>query len=131
MADPGTPKILLIDDEADILLLMERRLTKADFLVTCALGGNKGIERLSAESFDAVVCDINMPGGVGAFVVYQHCLDSVRPLPAFLFMSGFGDDSPEMEHAAALKVQGVFHKPLNAKALIQRLREVLAQLPKA
>lgn len=60
------PRVLVADDEAKILALMERILVAAGYEVVCASDGQEAIELIELAPVDAVVSDISMPrlGGI-------------------------------------------------------------------
>ena len=54
-------KILLIDDEENILMLYEHELLDEGYQVLLANNAREGIEKLKQESIDLVILDIRMP----------------------------------------------------------------------
>jgi DNA-binding NtrC family response regulator len=54
-------KILLIDDEENLLLLYEQELKDEGYAVTAVSDAREGIEHVKRERFDIVVLDIRMP----------------------------------------------------------------------
>jgi DNA-binding response OmpR family regulator len=62
-------RILVVDDEQDILLLLQRRLESAGYDVTTAATGSEGLEKARKESPDLIVLDLMLPGLDG----YQIC----------------------------------------------------------
>ena len=53
-------RILVIDDDTDICILLDRFLTKNGYEVDTAHSGSKGIEKFMAGSFDVVLCDFRL-----------------------------------------------------------------------
>jgi two-component system chemotaxis response regulator CheY len=54
-------KILAVDDSSTMRQLVKMTLTRAGFEVVEAEDGSKGLEKATAETFDLVLSDINMP----------------------------------------------------------------------
>jgi DNA-binding NtrC family response regulator len=54
-------KILVVDDERPILLLLKEALTQWGYAVTCAGSATEALELLRSEIFDALITDIRMP----------------------------------------------------------------------
>jgi DNA-binding NtrC family response regulator len=54
-------KILVVDDERPILLLLREALTQWGYQVTCASSATEALELLRTEIFDALIADIRMP----------------------------------------------------------------------
>jgi len=61
-------KILLVDDEADIIEVIQDRLEAYGFSVITAGSGLEALKKLSVEKFDGVFLDVKMPemGGIEA-----------------------------------------------------------------
>lgn len=60
-----TRKILLVDDEEDLLMVMEARLRKMGYDVTVAQSGKEAIQKIASEPFGLVLMDCRMPGMSG------------------------------------------------------------------
>jgi CheY-like chemotaxis protein len=76
---PAAPAVLLIDDEGCIRACVSRILERAGYRVTTAASGREGLERVRAESFAAVICDLRMPGlsGIALFDQIQRAAPSL------------------------------------------------------
>jgi len=59
------PRLLYIDDDADLCRLVRRDLERGGYVVEVAASGPAGLERLRAAAFDAVALDHHMPGQSG------------------------------------------------------------------
>jgi DNA-binding response OmpR family regulator len=55
-------KILIVDDEEDILTLLGNRLAKANYAVTKALNGVEAIKKAKAQKPDLIILDLMLPG---------------------------------------------------------------------
>jgi len=55
-------KVLVVDDEEGIRLLMESELTRMGYAVFCVKSGEEALRTLRAQDFDAVLLDLKMPG---------------------------------------------------------------------
>ncbi len=67
----GKPKILIVDDEPDILKTLETILRGEEFEVKSAHDGKEAISVFKSESFDLVITDMKMPGMKGTEVVRE------------------------------------------------------------
>jgi CheY-like chemotaxis protein len=59
-------KILIVDDEPDVLLLLGERLTKVGYNIVKASSGDEAILKAKEESPDLVILDVAMPGMDGS-----------------------------------------------------------------
>ncbi|MGA8832538.1 MAG: response regulator [Desulfomonilaceae bacterium] len=58
-------RILVVDDEEDILELVKYNLTKENFQVMCATSGEEALQKLKKETFDIILLDLMLPGRDG------------------------------------------------------------------
>jgi two-component system phosphate regulon response regulator OmpR len=61
----GASRILVVDDDPDLRWMVEKYLSKHEFVVTLAEDGEKMREILEEQSFDLAILDINLPGEDG------------------------------------------------------------------
>jgi two-component system response regulator GlrR len=117
-------RLLVVEDEIDLLELLSKRLVKAGFDVTPAQNGVIAVEFIKRQTYDAIVCDINMPGGVSGFDVFEFLRSQTTSRPPFVFVTGHGEGTPEMDRALNLGVDGVFSKPVSSKVLIDHITKL-------
>jgi DNA-binding NtrC family response regulator len=55
------PKLLVVDDEKNLRLVVQKEMTRQGHDVECAEDGETAWDMLESEDFDVVLCDINMP----------------------------------------------------------------------
>jgi EAL domain-containing protein (putative c-di-GMP-specific phosphodiesterase class I) len=114
-AVPPKGRILLVDDDQEVIRGVARALRRNAFTVVTAGNGSEAAERLKESSFDVVLSDISMPGMTGIDllrVVRQSDLD----VPMIL-MTG----SPTLEtatRAIQLGVLGYVIKPVDVSELV-------------
>ena len=60
-----TKRVLIIDDETDICLLLSGLLRRLGYQPTCAHFIEDGRQCLSSQQFDAIFLDLNLPDGLG------------------------------------------------------------------
>lgn len=71
----GATRVLVVDDERPIRLLMEKELPRAGYVVTCAGSGEEALEQLQTREFDVILLDLKMPG-VGGIEVLRRIRES-------------------------------------------------------
>lgn len=62
---PTAKRVLIIDDETDICLLLSGLLRKLGYIPTCANYIEEGRQCVSSQQFDAIFLDLNLPDGLG------------------------------------------------------------------
>jgi len=73
-------KVLVVDDSATMRQLVKMTLTRAGYEVVEAEDGAKALAKASAETFDLILSDINMPNMTGI-----ELLRGLRGLPQYKF----------------------------------------------
>ncbi|MBL4686185.1 MAG: response regulator [Nannocystaceae bacterium] len=82
-----TIRVLVVDDEVNLRVAIERRLRKAGMVTACASTTRHAIERLRADPYDVVLCDLRMPGGSGEELI--RWLGSHSPTTRVIVISGY------------------------------------------
>lgn len=81
-------KILVIDDEKPIRDALNNILTAEQYQVDIVENGKKGLEMLTENGYDVVLCDIKMPGMDGLEVMAKAA--EIAPEVPFILISGHG-----------------------------------------
>jgi DNA-binding response OmpR family regulator len=117
--------LLLVDDDRQLAETLQWILASENFLVEVAHNGNEAMAKISANHYDAVVCDIMMPQMKGDDFFRQAT--EIRPefKSRFIFMTGFGND-PEVRCFLAKSGVKCLGKPFPVKKLIDCVKELLA-----
>ncbi len=79
-------RILIVDDEAEIIRLLSRRLTRRGHQVSTATNGEEALTRLREAAFEVAIMDYMMPGMNGLELARQ-CL-ARRPELKILILTG-------------------------------------------
>ena len=116
-----TPRILVVEDDQDVITLMVEILTHEGFEPVVATDGLVGLLKIRTGAPDVALLDIMMPDVNGVRVLEQLLEegDGTLPVPVVV-MTG----SPEGA-AACRRLLGdddVFEKPFDPDALISRIR---------
>lgn len=86
------PKILVVDDEPNLLSFLHDILAGHNYDVSTAVSGNQAIAALDKEKFDLILSDVNMPDGDG-YSLLDHVNQMKKDKPVFIFMSGFSKNN--------------------------------------
>lgn len=114
-------KLLLVDDDPDLLAVTGFALQQAGFLVVRASDGLQALERFEAEQPDLVVLDINMPRMNGFEVMRRLRERSSIPVLALTVRSE-DDDIVRMLESGA---DDYLTKPFSPRVLVSRVRALL------
>ncbi|MFH2057376.1 MAG: response regulator [Pseudomonadota bacterium] len=120
----GTEKIMLVDDEIDILDTTQTILEKQGYRVTTFLDGMSAFKAFEKrpDFYDLVLTDMSMPNMAGDKLSAE--LIKLRPDIPILLCTGFSETMSE-EKALSLGIKGFLLKPIMMKDLSQKIREVL------
>jgi diguanylate cyclase (GGDEF)-like protein/PAS domain S-box-containing protein len=117
------PKVLLVDDDEDALLLIQRTLRGENYEVLLANSGEKGLDLLSQHNIRVVVSDQQMPGMSG--VAFMQRVKTSFPNTMRIMLSGH----TEFETVAdALNMGGIYRfvaKSWDKEELRRAIRDAL------
>ena len=120
------PKVLLVDDEKSILMMLEVNFRAAGFDVVTATSGAGALEIAVAARPDAVVLDLGLPDLDGWEVVRRlRELDGVASTPVVVLSGTDRNDAVVRGYAST--VEAYVTKPVEPDELVQTVRRVLAR----
>ena len=117
-------RIVVIDDEPELVLLFTTVLTDAGHDARGAHDGREGLRLLEQEAADLVITDLLMPGHDGLEVI--AAVRQRWPLTRIVAMSGGGRGSPEMylRMAREFGVQASLTKPVGLDELVATVQQL-------
>jgi CheY-like chemotaxis protein len=120
----GSERILLVDDEEDILSMEKLVLECLGYRVASRTSSVEALEafRNSPDKFDLVITDMAMPNMSGEKLSRE--LVKIRSDIPVLLCTGFSETMSE-EKAISIGIKGFLLKPILMKDLAQKIREVL------
>lgn len=117
-------KVLLVDDEEELVQALAERLEIRGFEVSCALSGEAAVEGLRTDPPDLMVLDLKMPGMDGMEVL-RH-VRRAHPGIHVIMLTGHGSEK-DAETAWTLGVFDYLQKPVDIAVLVSSLKRA-AQL---
>lgn len=130
------PKILVVDDDPDILDAIGAVLERHSCQVVTARDGEEGLQKLKEERPDLMILDLLMPRMDG-FAVLKELQDPRRAkygkIPIMILTSVREDATRrryELETGLELNVDDYAEKPIDPYTLVQRVQKLLAKKPK-
>ena len=117
-------KVLIADDEQNIVISIEFLMKREGFIVLVARDGQEAWDKVQVEKPDLLLLDVMMPKKNG----YEVC-QAVRADPALvevkiLMLSAKGRDT-EVAKGLAIGADAYMTKPFSTKELVSRARELL------
>jgi two-component system alkaline phosphatase synthesis response regulator PhoP/two-component system response regulator VicR len=117
-------KILIVDDERDIVKALMIRLQRAGYQVVTAFDGAQGVFMAHKEKPDLIILDIRMPAGDG-FSVAQRLKRSTHTFTIpVIFLTGSPETNAE-EKARALGARFYIKKPYDPEELLDAIKRAL------
>lgn len=126
-----TPKILVIEDESDIAMVLEMLIKKAGAAVIVAKDVNTALLHLRDDHFDMAWVNLRLPRNVnespataGGIAVLKWCREN-RPSLQTPIITGFDEGSPEVREArkSINPFPPVFQKPFDIHGVVSLLRQ--------
>jgi two-component system alkaline phosphatase synthesis response regulator PhoP len=122
-------KILIADDEPDILEIVQYNLQNEGYEVTTAKNGNEAIEQAKRFNPDLIILDIMMPGKNGIEVC-----NILRMQPAFndtliIFLTALSDEGTEVK-GLETGADDFITKPVSPKVLISKVNALFRRFNK-
>ena len=118
------PRVLLVDDEPNIVKMVGKRLEVEGFDVLVAVDGQEGWEKATTQHPDLIVLDLMLPKLNGYEVCSRLKQDERhRHIPIVIF-SGKGQEG-DVQHGLECGADAYVTKGDGKAALIQKVRELL------
>jgi len=117
-------KILIVDDEPNIVISLEFLMKREGFAVSVAVDGEEALQKIAEIQPDLVLLDIMMPKKSG----FEVCQE-IRANPAWasikvVMLTAKGRDT-EVQKGMALGADAYVTKPFSTKDLVAKVRLVL------
>lgn len=127
--DPSPHKILIADDEPDILKILGYNLSREGYQIITAKDGDEAIARAKSQKPDLIILDIMMPRKTGVEVC-----GILRAQPAFkdtliIFLTALSDEN---SHVKGLETgaDDYISKPISPKVLLSKVNALFRRVHK-
>ncbi len=122
-------KILIADDEPDILEILQYNLQAEGFEVITAKNGNEAIDKAKRTLPDLIILDIMMPGKTG-----MEVCNTLRSQPAFkntliIFLTALSDEGTEIK-GLETGADDYVTKPVSPKVLVSKVNALFRRFSK-
>ena len=116
--------ILVVDDSLSMRHMVSLTLTEAEYNVTLAEDGEKGLEKAKESKFDLVITDVNMPIMDGLTLIKEiRMLEGYRFTPLLVLTTESGAERKALGKAAG--ATGWIVKPFDPDKLLKLVSRVI------
>ena len=115
-------KVLVVDDDPELLPLLAFALRQGGWLVIEAASGEHALERFEAERPDLVILDVNLPG-IDGFEVCRR-LRAARDTTPVLMLTVRGEEE-DLVRGLELGADDYLTKPVGLRELMSRIKALL------
>ncbi|WP_394757531.1 response regulator transcription factor [Rhodoferax sp.] len=117
-------KILVADDEPNIVISLEYLLKREGYAVLIARDGQEALETIAREKPDLVLLDVMMPKKNGFEVCQALRASEDLPTIKILMLTAKGRDT-DVAKGLALGADAYVTKPFSTRELVQKVEELL------
>ncbi len=119
-----TKKILLVDDEKDLVETVTFRLESSGYEVVSAYDGQEGLDKAKSEGPDLIILDLMLPKMDGYKVCRMLKFDGkYKDIPIIMFTARAQDSDKQMGEQVG--ADAYITKPFDPKALLGKIEELL------
>ena len=119
-------RVLLVDDDNDILTSMQAAFEPTGAVIETASNGNKAVELAEKSQPDLVILDMMLPGRSGFLVLEKIKSKKPRNAKPFVIMITGNQGGRHKMYAETLGVSEYFNKPVKMDKLIAAAEKLLA-----
>ena len=119
-------KILVVDDETQIVRLLSMRLEANNYEIVKAYDGNQCTQVAKSEKPDLILLDIKMPmgGGISAFDTIRNN-ETTKNIP-IIFITAYPSERVKQQ-VTEMGAEGFISKPFNSKDLINKIQSLIGE----
>jgi DNA-binding NtrC family response regulator len=117
------PNILVVDDEGDFLETLMNRLKKRKLSTLGCASGEEAVRLVKEHSFDVVVLDIKMPGGMDGIETLRE-IKKIQPEAEVILLTGHASLETSME-GMQYGAYDYLLKPIKLEDLLEKLAQAL------
>ena len=119
-----TKKILIVDDEPNIVISLEFLMRREGFEVTVARDGEEALSAIAQEDPDLVLLDVMMPKINGFEVCEQVRANPERANMRIIMLTAKGREA-EISKGLSMGADGYITKPFSTRDLVEQVKNLL------
>lgn len=118
-------RVLLVDDEIELVSTLAERLAMRGIDAQWASSAEEALELVRQNHYDLAVLDVKIPRMSG--LTLKKKIEEIQPAMHFIFMTGHGSEKDFEEGAAEAGAQFYLVKPVKMEVLLEKMEEVFRQ----
>ena len=120
-------KILIIDDEEDVLTYLSVFFADNGFIVLEARNGKEGVEKAFSEKPDIITLDVSMPEESGVKALRELQENKITKQTPVIIVTGVASDFKRFieTRKQVHPPEGYFEKPIDRDRLLEKVKELL------
>jgi len=124
MEEKKPKKILIIEDEQELISSLTTLFKSQGYLTLAAYDGLYGISLAHEEKVDLVILDLGLPAGGGLYVL-ENLKQSVKTNSIPVLILTARQEKELEEKAYQMGVEAYLYKPFDPKELLDKIKEIL------
>ena len=119
------PRILIVDDHADLRKLITLTLGGDDYDLVEAVDGPGALDECQRQPPDLILLDLMLPGGIDGIEVCRRVREDPRLANTRVVLLTAADQAPQRERAERVGVDRYFPKPFSPRELRELVESLL------
>ena len=115
-------RLLVVDDDASVLLTYQLLLQEQGYEVNAAISSKKAKEELRRSNFDVVLCDLSLEQDRTGFEVFEFARQMYPAIPCVLLTGYATKEATDRAEVGGIEV---LFKPIEIEEFLQTIRTVL------
>ena len=117
-------KILLVEDDTNLVKAITIRLEASDYVVVAAIDGEEGLKKAQSEKPDLIILDIMLPKINGFDICRKLKVDKLyKGIPIIMLTAKF--QPSDINFGKAMGADAYITKPFDSQALLVKIKELL------
>lgn len=117
-------RILIVDDEADVLKMVTYRVQKAGYEALTAIDGEKALEAVDKEHPDLILLDLRLPI-VDGWEVCHHLKNDKKTASIPIIILSASISALNAEKTKELKAEDYVLKPFEPSILLEKIKQLI------
>ena len=121
-------KILVVDDNADILKSSEIIIKSIGHEVSAAMGGREALEKIRTEKFDTVFLDLAMPEFSGMDVVDALFKEGLMSKQKVILFTATHLDNADLNDYLQKGIHSTLPKPADVEDIMKKIQDIAQEI---